>query len=480
MVAVKKMKKTHESINNRLALVMKSGKYTLGYKTVLRTLRSSKSKLIIISNNCPPLRKSEIEYYAMLAKVGVHHFNGNNVDLGTACGRYYRVSCLSIIDPGDSDIIKTLPGDQGFGTDQKKENCAENFRQQFKAAAVLVRLQNSVFGKTMEELRSSPPPIKRLKVFHDIESSASVNDRIPFLPENLFKMHRVKNKKQIQNPKFENFVSKVMRLLQDGAYDVDRFRLRVRFSGEGAVQKLVAGCPILETLVMVGCHIYDEKLVDISVPSLRNFTMRHIYLPSDSRIKISNPNLSVFNYTVMECNMKNDSIDKFSSLMDAYIEVLLRPGGSYSIKRYNECFDNVGELFSGLASIRSLTLPRSTLQILSNALDLLDSLPSFDNLNKLMLTSLRQRDYFQVIAYLLQSAPSLESLVIDLVDQPRIGVIVKEEGQAVSTEFLCLKGLVLHHLKEVKISSFGGTEAEIEFLKQILTKANALQKLSVK
>ncbi|MBA0561101.1 hypothetical protein Golob_017954, partial [Gossypium lobatum] len=69
-------KKTHESINNRLALVMKSGKYTLGYKTVLKSLRSSKGKLIIISNNCPPLRKSEIEYYAMLCKVGVHHYNG--------------------------------------------------------------------------------------------------------------------------------------------------------------------------------------------------------------------------------------------------------------------------------------------------------------------------------------------------------------------------------------------------------------------
>ncbi|RVX21228.1 60S ribosomal protein L30 [Vitis vinifera] len=146
MVAGKKTKKTHESINNRLALVMKSGKYTLGYKTVLKSLRSSKGKLILISNNCPPLRKSEIEYYAMLAKVGVHHFNGSNVfnaktlifkkkkikfhwfalynsylspllcgvdnvDLGTACGKYFRVSCLSIIDPGDSDIIKTLPGD---------------------------------------------------------------------------------------------------------------------------------------------------------------------------------------------------------------------------------------------------------------------------------------------------------------------------------------------------------------------------------
>ncbi|PPD78624.1 hypothetical protein GOBAR_DD24452 [Gossypium barbadense] len=104
-------KKTHESINNRLALVMKSGKYTLGYKTVLKSLRSSKGKLIIISNNCPPLRKSEIEYYAMLCKVGVHHYNGNNNDLGTACGKYFRVSCLSIVDPGDSDIIKSLPGD---------------------------------------------------------------------------------------------------------------------------------------------------------------------------------------------------------------------------------------------------------------------------------------------------------------------------------------------------------------------------------
>ncbi|KAF3791407.1 60S ribosomal protein L30 [Nymphaea thermarum] len=151
-------KKTHESINNRLALVMKSGKYTLGYKTVLRSLRSSKAKLIIIANNCPPLRKSEIEYYAMLAKVGVHHFNGskfidllylhcitwtwvlhvvhtfeyvvsalqiqvilislkaflasNNVDLGTACGKYFRVCCLGITDPGDSDIIKSIPGEQ--------------------------------------------------------------------------------------------------------------------------------------------------------------------------------------------------------------------------------------------------------------------------------------------------------------------------------------------------------------------------------
>eukprot|EP00241_Pyramimonas_parkeae_P009304 CAMPEP_0114258408 /NCGR_PEP_ID=MMETSP0058-20121206/19314_1 /TAXON_ID=36894 /ORGANISM="Pyramimonas parkeae, CCMP726" /LENGTH=127 /DNA_ID=CAMNT_0001373327 /DNA_START=69 /DNA_END=449 /DNA_ORIENTATION=+ len=104
-----KVKKSQESINNRLALVMKSGKYTLGYKTTLKSLRGGKAKLVIIGNNCPPLRKSEIEYYAMLAKTGVHHYTGNNVELGTACGRYYRVCCLSITDPGN------LPSAHEFG-----------------------------------------------------------------------------------------------------------------------------------------------------------------------------------------------------------------------------------------------------------------------------------------------------------------------------------------------------------------------------
>ena len=48
----------------------------------------------------------------MLAKTGVHYYSGDNVDLGTACGKYFRVSTLSIIDPGDSDIIRSMPDQQ--------------------------------------------------------------------------------------------------------------------------------------------------------------------------------------------------------------------------------------------------------------------------------------------------------------------------------------------------------------------------------
>lgn len=91
-----------ESINSRLALVMKSGVYTLGYKSTLKSLRQGKcvwldnllqrwlgmqtitnrqpnviAKLIIISGNCPTLRKSELEYYAMLSRTAVHHYVGS-------------------------------------------------------------------------------------------------------------------------------------------------------------------------------------------------------------------------------------------------------------------------------------------------------------------------------------------------------------------------------------------------------------------
>jgi large subunit ribosomal protein L30e len=126
-------KKQAETINQRLQLVMKSGKYVLGYRQTLKALRNGQAKLILVSVNTPQIRswsldishiislfffwflifrKSEIEYYAMLAKTGVHHYSGNNIELGTACGKYFRVGILAITDPGDSDIIRTVPGDQ--------------------------------------------------------------------------------------------------------------------------------------------------------------------------------------------------------------------------------------------------------------------------------------------------------------------------------------------------------------------------------
>ncbi|KAJ0161545.1 60S ribosomal protein L30 [Colletotrichum tanaceti] len=122
MAPVKKSKKDQNSINSKLALVIKSGKVTLGYKSTLKSLRTGKAKyafyttvdvsprltlrrLILIAGNTPPLRKSELEYYAMLAKTPVHHFSGTNIEMGTALGKIFRCGTMAVLDAGDSDIL---------------------------------------------------------------------------------------------------------------------------------------------------------------------------------------------------------------------------------------------------------------------------------------------------------------------------------------------------------------------------------------
>jgi len=108
----KKQKKSQENINTRLQLVCKSGKYTLGHTSVLRSLRQGKAKAIIIANNCPALMKIELEYYSMLSKAKTHQYNGNNQDLATACGKYFRSSVMGIIEAGDTDILRVISGPQ--------------------------------------------------------------------------------------------------------------------------------------------------------------------------------------------------------------------------------------------------------------------------------------------------------------------------------------------------------------------------------
>ncbi|XP_062051175.1 large ribosomal subunit protein eL30-like [Lepus europaeus] len=105
-----KANRSLESMNSTLQLVTKRGEHVLGRELSLKAIRQGKAKLVIQANNCPALRKSEIGHYTTLAKTGVHHDSGSNIELATTCGKYCRVCTLSITDPGDSGIIRSMPG----------------------------------------------------------------------------------------------------------------------------------------------------------------------------------------------------------------------------------------------------------------------------------------------------------------------------------------------------------------------------------
>ena len=76
-------------------------------------MRRGKAKPVILTNNCSALRKSEIEYDAMLVKTGVHHYRGNNAELSTDVKSTTEAFTLAMIDPDDSDIIRSMPEQTG-------------------------------------------------------------------------------------------------------------------------------------------------------------------------------------------------------------------------------------------------------------------------------------------------------------------------------------------------------------------------------
>ncbi|MBZ3889461.1 60S ribosomal protein L30 [Sciurus carolinensis] len=81
MVVIKRAKKSLESINSSFQLVML-------YKQTLKMIRQDKTKLIILTNNCPALRIPEIEFCAVLAHISVHRCSAKDIESGTVSGKY--------------------------------------------------------------------------------------------------------------------------------------------------------------------------------------------------------------------------------------------------------------------------------------------------------------------------------------------------------------------------------------------------------
>jgi len=89
-------------IRRNLRLVISTGKVYIGTKQTLKTLKEKKCKLIIYCNNTSIPQE---EIFTKYENVSKYKFSGNNFELGAACGKPFPISVLSIIDPGNSDIL---------------------------------------------------------------------------------------------------------------------------------------------------------------------------------------------------------------------------------------------------------------------------------------------------------------------------------------------------------------------------------------
>lgn len=95
-------------ISNDIRLAVDSGVTAVGARSVLRSIKGDKAKLIIVASKSEPEGRSDIEHLAKVAGISVIEYGGTPVDLGTLCGKPFSVSMLSIIEAGNSKILDAL------------------------------------------------------------------------------------------------------------------------------------------------------------------------------------------------------------------------------------------------------------------------------------------------------------------------------------------------------------------------------------
>jgi len=93
------------NLEREIRTAMRTGKIVIGSKQTLKLVRFGKAKLVIIASNAPEEYRDDILRYAKLSNTPIYIFPGNSWELGAICGKPFMVAALSVVDPGESNIM---------------------------------------------------------------------------------------------------------------------------------------------------------------------------------------------------------------------------------------------------------------------------------------------------------------------------------------------------------------------------------------
>jgi len=94
------------NVENAIKIAVKTGKFQIGPKKAMNLVKRGIGRLIITSINCPKAILEDLKTYCRLSDIKIHSYKGSSYDLGFLCGKTYMISVLTILEPGDSDILK--------------------------------------------------------------------------------------------------------------------------------------------------------------------------------------------------------------------------------------------------------------------------------------------------------------------------------------------------------------------------------------
>ena len=95
-------------LNKSIRFAVDSGKVMLGFKNTLKIALNGEAKLVIVAGNCPQEKARDLKHYSKQANIPLLEFKGTSLELGAVCGKPFPVSALSVLEEGDSDIMKAV------------------------------------------------------------------------------------------------------------------------------------------------------------------------------------------------------------------------------------------------------------------------------------------------------------------------------------------------------------------------------------
>jgi len=75
---------------------VKENKTIIGYKQVLKEIKTGKLELVVYANNLPKDKIKEIEHNSKIGNIKVQKFSKDNVELGLICSLPFKVSIMGI------------------------------------------------------------------------------------------------------------------------------------------------------------------------------------------------------------------------------------------------------------------------------------------------------------------------------------------------------------------------------------------------
>lgn len=100
-------------LSNDIRLAVDSGVTAVGTRSVIKSVKEDKAKLIVVASKSKAENRSDIEHLAKVSAIPVFEYEGTPVDLGTLCGKPFSVAALSIISAGNSRILENFNAKDG-------------------------------------------------------------------------------------------------------------------------------------------------------------------------------------------------------------------------------------------------------------------------------------------------------------------------------------------------------------------------------